>query len=78
MTTHQLKTWPDYFEAIARNEKTFEVRKNDRDFKVGDRLLLQEWCPRADGFTGRVAYREVDYILHGGAFGIDSVMLRGW
>lgn len=33
MKIHYLKIWPDYFDLIYRGEKTFELRKNDRDFK---------------------------------------------
>lgn len=39
---HKLKTHRKYFEATANGEKPFTVRKNDRGFKVGDVLLLQE------------------------------------
>ena len=42
---HQLKTWPEYFKAVAAGTKTFEVRENDRNFKVGDVLELREWIP---------------------------------
>lgn len=42
---HNLKTWPEYFRAVRNREKTFELRFNDRDFKVGDVLLLQEFNP---------------------------------
>jgi len=47
--THALKTWPEYFQAVAERGKTFEVRKADRPFKVGETLLLQEW----DNVKGR-------------------------
>lgn len=40
---HALKTLPEYFEAVWENKKTFELRKNDRDFKVGDYLAFNEW-----------------------------------
>jgi len=40
---HELKTWPEYFEEILTGKKTFEVRKNDRDYKVGDTLILKEF-----------------------------------
>ena len=35
-TTHDLKTWPEFFDAILDGRKTFEVRDTrDRDFAVG-------------------------------------------
>ena len=69
--THSLKTWPDYFDAVARNEKSFEVRKADRPFVVGDTLLLREWYPDIEGYSGREIWRRIDYILQGGQFGIE-------
>jgi hypothetical protein len=52
---HRLKTWPEYFRAIRNREKTFEVRLNDRDFKVDDVLVLQEFDPcKTCGAKGRV------------------------
>ncbi|VEF93151.1 Domain of Uncharacterised Function with PDB structure [Streptococcus pseudoporcinus] len=46
MTQHMLKCYPEYFEAIMDGTKTFEYRYNDRDFKVGDELLLREYDPK--------------------------------
>ncbi|MEH6016916.1 DUF3850 domain-containing protein [Klebsiella variicola] len=40
---HSLKIGPLFFNAVANGEKKAEVRKNDRDFKCGDFLLLREW-----------------------------------
>ncbi len=42
---HELKTWPEFWDAVDRGEKTFEVRKDDRGFQVGDVLALQRWQP---------------------------------
>lgn len=42
---HKLKTWPVYFDASWRKLKPFELRVNDRDFRVNDTLTLQEFEP---------------------------------
>ena len=42
MTEHILKLNDRYFDAVANGIKTFEIRKNDRDYKVGDTLVLKE------------------------------------
>ena len=69
--THFLKTWPEVFQDVADGKKIFEYRKNDRDFQVGDTLILKEWQPLDAGyFTGRVEKRVVQYILYGGKFGL--------
>ncbi|MFS0784759.1 ASCH/PUA domain-containing protein [Bacillus sp. 1P06AnD] len=59
---HRLKTWPEYFLAVCKQQKQFEIRENDRDFKVGDILMLQEYDPNNKEFTGRVVDRKITYI----------------
>lgn len=39
---HQLKIEKEYFRRIVSGRKTFEVRKNDRNFRAGDYLGLNE------------------------------------
>lgn len=51
MKVHELKTWPIYFNQIKSGNKTFEVRKNDRDFMEGDRLILKEWDNNSKGYV---------------------------
>jgi len=72
VTEHELKTWPEYFQAIVEGRKPFEYRLNDRDFKVGDVLHLREWVPPAEDdeldargghYTGRELRQVVTYIL---------------
>nr|DAJ14158.1 MAG TPA: activating signal cointegrator [Podoviridae sp. ctJ6o53] len=58
---HALKTLPEYFEAVRNGDKTFELRKNDRNFKVGDYLALNEWDGKK--YTGRSQLVKVRYIL---------------
>ena len=59
---HELKIYPEYFKAVISGEKTFEIRKNDRPFKIGDLLALNEY----DGqyWTGNSCLVYVDYILN--------------
>ena len=40
---HCLKKIQPYFADVENGTKTFEVRKNDRNFKNGDILFLQEY-----------------------------------
>ena len=42
MTEHRLKLNNRYFDAVANGIKTFEIRRNDRDYKVGDTLVMKE------------------------------------
>ncbi len=42
MTQHILKTDPKVFQLNYEGIKNYEIRINDRDFKVGDELHLRE------------------------------------
>lgn len=43
ITIHDLKIKPEYLEAILVGEKNFELRKDDRGYKVGDYIRLYEY-----------------------------------
>lgn len=60
MKIHELKILPEYFEAVTSGRKQFEIRRNDRDYKVGDLLYLREW--NGENFTGDSYKVEVTYI----------------
>ncbi|RSK29864.1 ASCH/PUA domain-containing protein [Hymenobacter metallilatus] len=62
-TTHDLKCWPEYFEAVADGRKSFELREDDRGYLEGDTLLLREYNPNTNTYTGREIRRLVTYIL---------------
>lgn len=74
MKTHELKTWPVYYEAIQNGSKTFEYRKDDRPFVVGDQLVLKEWDAGAVAYTGRETTRTITYVMRDGSFGLPP----GW
>lgn len=59
---HYLKTWPQFYREVDKGDKCFEVRKNDRDFKNGDLLCLQEWNPATKDYTGKWVMVVVTYL----------------
>ena len=76
---HKLKTWPIPFQLVKDGIKNYEVRKNDRFFKKGDELLLEEFTPKdywdpeepmQDEYTGEILHRKVTHVLRGNQFGI--------
>lgn len=58
---HNLKITPEYFLAVTTGVKKFEVRKDDRNFQVGDYLNLQEH--ELGEYTGLYYVVKVTYIL---------------
>ena len=59
---HNLKCWPEFFWPVMRGEKPFEIRKNDRDFKVGDCLALREYDPATEVYSGLNGLFTITYI----------------
>lgn len=87
--THDLKIWPEYFQPIIENKKTFEVRREDegRSFSVDDVLRLQEYEPKTreqiarnkDGrYTGREALVRVTYVLRQSEFVRKNYVVMGF
>jgi len=63
MKTIYLKVIQPYFKELDNNNKTFEYRKNDRNFEIGDIVHLQEYDPSFLLFSGREVVVEITYIL---------------
>ena len=62
MRIHELKIRSEYYEAILNEGKTFELRKDDRGFSVGDKLRLQMY-DALHGYTGASIEADISYIL---------------
>jgi hypothetical protein len=79
---HELKTDPEVFQALIDGVKTYELRKDDRGFSVGDTLMLRETLNTGAqmaggaplGYSGRIADRVVTHILRGPIYGLAD----GW
>lgn len=60
---HCLKTVAPFYNLVKERTKRDEIRKNDRDFRVGDFLELQEFIPEGKKFTGKRIYTKITKIL---------------
>ena len=66
MTEHELKCWPEYFNAILEGRKHFEVREGtDRVYFTNDTLWLREWDQTTQDYTGRELKVKVTYVHNG-------------
>jgi hypothetical protein len=63
MRAHRLKSWPAFFAAVKRGDKTCELRRDDRDYRIGDYLLLLEFDPAAGALKGPSLVRRISHIL---------------
>ena len=62
-TTHTLKCWPEFFNAIVDGSKTHDLRRSDdRTFCIGDFIRLKEFDARTEQYTGREQTVEITYI----------------
>lgn len=69
MTTHRLKVFVKYADAIMNGTETFEVRKNDRGYKVGDKIVFDVVTNK--GYAVGAAAR---HPLNGATYRIDYIL----
>ncbi|MFH1623274.1 MAG: DUF3850 domain-containing protein [Candidatus Aenigmatarchaeota archaeon] len=63
MARIEKKCWPEFFQKILDGEKTFEVRLADFECEPGDTLVLREWDPQTQQYTGREIEKEITYVI---------------
>ena len=66
--------WCGNFRDVAAGIITFEVRKFDRDFRVGDVLILKEWNGE---YTGKSLAMHICYVLADPEFVKDGYVILG-
>lgn len=69
MTTHRLKIQEQYADAVLNGTKTFEIRKNDRGYEVGDKIVFN--VVTNEGYTVGAAAR---HPLNGATYRIDYIL----
>jgi hypothetical protein len=50
---------------MESGDKNFELRKDDRHFKIDDELLLREYDKESKQYTGRKLRFKISHILKG-------------
>lgn len=63
---HDLKCWPSYFRALCDGTKNFELRNDDRGYRVDDYLSIRLWDPGTQKYgrlrkNFRVTYRTPEH-----------------
>ena len=57
------KVWPEYFQMILNGKKKFELRLADFEIKEGDVLILEEFDPETNTYTGRKIKKKAASII---------------
>lgn len=61
--THALKILPEFFSEVLAGRKKSEIRcTSDRDFRVGDMIVLWEWDPKRKKYTRRAVSAQITSI----------------
>tara|TARA_R110002020_G_scaffold296776_1_gene512541 strand:+ start:2474 stop:2737 length:264 start_codon:yes stop_codon:yes gene_type:complete len=55
--THRIKTVDPFYCDVLRGDKKAEIRRHDRDYRIGDILVLQEYDPETGDILGDYAVR---------------------
>lgn len=73
--THDLKIYPEFFSSVCTGVKRAELRKNDRDYRVGDTLHLMETPRGSCHQTGEFINVKITHIADVGEWMPGFVML---
>lgn len=60
--THHIKSWLHFFQAIKDGRKLHDLRSDDRNYRVGDICVLQEYDNVHGFYTGAEVRAEITYI----------------
>lgn len=50
---HHIKIWPRFYDEVAGGQKTSQLRRDDRNYNIGDQLTMEEYDPELEIYTGR-------------------------
>ena len=61
--THELKIHSKYYRGVLLGLKKVEIRLNDRNYQADDLLILNEFDPQTEKYTGGKVKRKIDLII---------------
>jgi hypothetical protein len=64
MARHEIKSWLHFYAAIKAGKKLHDLRKDDRNYQVGDIVVLQEYDNVHGFYTGEEIEAEITYITN--------------
>lgn len=63
---HELRIDPEHYERVQDGSKTFEIRRNDRNYQEGQVVMLREWrrggIAEGKRYSGREHVARIGYI----------------
>lgn len=68
---HNLDIKDNYFEDIKSGLKTFEVRRKNRNYQIGDTLILKNET------TQKTISKTISYISHLNTYNINNILILG-
>lgn len=72
------KIWPSFFNDILYRNKRFEIRKDEDNIQRGDALILEEWDPSKEEYTGLKLVCRVRYVFRSDNYGQDFGLKPGY
>lgn len=60
---HYIKCWTEFFDQVIAGNKPWELRVNDRNYCVGDEVVLQDFNNETKTYTGREYESVIDFVL---------------
>ena len=72
MNHHEIEINIEFWETLKAGIKKAEIRRNDRDYKIGDTLEIYPCDDSGERIGGNFVVRTITHIVHGGRYGIET------
>jgi hypothetical protein len=65
---HVIKIKKEHLKSVINGSKKAELRYDDRNYQVGQIVLMKEWMPTKKRFTGKGTHVRITHIIQCGHF----------